>query len=350
MDEETEAEEATPAATAQPSARSTYNGEIDPAQTVAILGEVAGMALEVNAGVGDMVKMGDVLVIVESSTLEAQRQQALAALDAAQAQLDLLDIKAEPEDVEAARAAVAAASAAYQRALDGPTEEDLRAAEAQLRQAEAAVTQAQAAYNQVRGNPNVGALPQSLQLQQATLQVEAAQAQYDKIVKGSTEDVIAGAYSQLAQARAQLARLQADPQDAQVRAAQAQVQQAETSLYLAQLQLDKATVRAPVDGAAARINVDPGSMVAPGANLMTLVSEDVRVTIQVEETRLPQLGIGQRASIRVNAYPDRAFAAEIINIAPTLNASTRTVEVSLRPTDDTEHLLAPGMFATVTLE
>ena len=50
-------------------------------------------------------------------------------------------------------------------------------------------------------------IPYRLQLQQATLALEAAQAQYDKVLKGSTADVTAGAYAQLVNARAQLDRL-----------------------------------------------------------------------------------------------------------------------------------------------
>ena len=90
-------------------------------------------------------------------------------------------------------------------------------AQSQLFQAEAAVRRAQAAYDQVSWNPLIAALPESLQLQQATLALESAQAQYDKLVKGATEDVIAGAYAQLASARAQLQRLEDGPEEAQDR-------------------------------------------------------------------------------------------------------------------------------------
>ncbi len=61
----------------------------------------------------------------------------------------------------------------------------------------------------------------------------------------------------LASARAQLMRLEEGAKPAQVQAAQAQVRQAETALYLAQLQLDKALVRAPISGVVASVNT-PG--------------------------------------------------------------------------------------------
>ena len=329
-------------------AGSSYTAEIIPVDQVPVVAEVAGQVLDVTIQVGDRVQSGDLLVRIDSSILEAQRAQAMAGLEAAKAQLDLVQQEPEDEDMEAARAAVTAAGEAYQRALDGPTDEDLRMAEAQLRQAEAAVKRAQAAYDQVSWNPLIAALPESMQLEAATLALEAAQAQYDKLVLGATADVIAGAYAQLANARAQLTRLEEGAKPAQIQAAQAQVRQAETALYLAQLQLDKATVRAPIAGTVASVNAAVGAMVAAGTPLAVLLSPTVEIVISVEETRLSELRLGQPAEIRVDAYPDQTYMGEVAIIAPTLDPTTRTVQVTIRPTADASGL-APGMFARVTL-
>jgi HlyD family secretion protein len=336
------------AQTLAPVGVNTYTGNVVAEDEIGVAVEVIGQVLKINVSVGDTVKAGDVLLEINKTSLEARRAQALAGLEAAQAQLDLLLEEPSEEDLEAARAGVAAAEAAYRRALEGPTEEDLRAAEAQLRQAEAVVAQAQAAYDQVKNFPNVGALPQSLQLQQATLQLEAAQAQYDKLVKGATEDVIAAAYSQLSQARARLATLEQGPRDGQVRAQEALVRQAETSLYLAQLELDKATVRAPIDGVIVSVDTAVGTQVAPGAPVFRIQTNTVKVEIAVEEVRLPELRIGRPAAIRVNAYPDRIFEGEVALIAPVLDPATRTVKTTIRPTGDAADL-RPGMFASVEL-
>jgi HlyD family secretion protein len=325
-----------------------YTGEIEPEEEVTIVAEVGGRVLEMNVKEGDRVTAGEVLMRVDSTTLEAQRAQALAGLQAAQSQVELLQVQATETDIEAARAGVAAAEAGYQRALDGPTDEDLTMAQSQLFQAEAAVRRAQAAYDQVSWNPLIAALPESLQLQQATLAMEAAQAQYDKLVKGATEDVIAGAYAQLAAARAQLQRLEDGPQEAQIEAAQAQVRQAETALYLAQLQLDKAIVRAPVDGIVAQTNLAVGAMALPGSPALRLFSPTVKIVIPVEESRMAQLQIGQLAHIQVNAYPGQIFEGTLTAIAPQLDAATRTVRVTVQPTGDVTEL-TPGMFATVEL-
>jgi HlyD family secretion protein len=126
------------------------------------------------------------------------------------------------------------------------------------------------------------------------------------------------------------------------------VKQAETALYLTQLQLDKATLRAPVDGVVAQVNTSAGSMVAPGNPVAMLLSPDVKIIIPVEETRLPELIVGQQAIIHVNAYPDRTFAGQVTIIAPALDTATRTVAVTIEPMEAAPEL-APGMYATVEL-
>ncbi len=331
-----------------PLAQAGYNAEIVTEQQVVVVAQVNGQILEMMVDVGSEVKAGDVLARVETTALEAQRAQALAGLDAVKSQLDLLNDSPKEADLEAARAGVAAAGAAYTRAANGPTDEERRLALAQLKQAQAAVTVAQAGYNLVKGNPNIGALPQSLQLQQATLAIEAAQAQYDKLMLGATADVIAGAYAQLANARAALQRLEDGAKAAQVNAAEAQVRAAETTLYLAQLQLNKATITSPIDGVVSRVTTAVGAMAAPGTPVVTLLSPAVKITIAVEEARLSQLQIGQKALIRVDAYPDQTFEGAVAIIAPELDANTRTVQVTIRPTGDAD-VLAPGMSATVEL-
>jgi multidrug efflux pump subunit AcrA (membrane-fusion protein) len=333
---------------AQPSGALRYSGEIAADHQVVVVAETAGMVLDLPLQVGDIITKGTLVAQLDTTLLEAQKAQAMVGLEAATAQLALVKLPPDEDDLAAAQAAVNAAGAAYNRASGGLTEEEQRLVLAQLKQAQAAVTVAQAAYNQVKGNPAIGMLPQSLQLQQATIGVEAAQANYDKAVKGATADVIAGAYAQLAGARAQLERLKEGAKPEQIKAVEAQVKQAEMGVYLAQLQVSKATVKAPVDGIVSRVNSTVGAMAAPGAPLVTLLSPEVKIMIAVEEARLRQLQVGLPVVIRVDAYPDLTFTGAIAIIAPELDPATRTVQVTIRPTEEAS-VLAPGMFATVEL-
>ena len=153
-----------------------YNGEIMADQIVPVVAEVAGQVMEVNVEVGDSVQAGDQLVRIDSTVLEAQVAQAMAAVELAQSQLELATAEPKESDLDAARAGVEAARSAYQRALQGATEEDKRMALSQLRQAEAAVDLAQAQYDRIAGSPFAGIMPESLQLQQGTLALAAGAA------------------------------------------------------------------------------------------------------------------------------------------------------------------------------
>ncbi len=327
----------------------TYNGEIMADTIVPVVAQVAGQIVEVNAKVGDKVKKGDLLVRIDSAVMEAQLAQAQAALELAQSQLELAKTQPKQTDLDAAQAAVSAARAGYNRALGGATDEEKRMALAQLRQAEAAVKIYQAQYDRITGNPFAAMMPESLQLQQATLMLEAAQASYDKMLKGATADVIAGAYAQLTGAESQLARLKRGAEPAQIKAAEAGVKQVEVAVYLAQLQLDKATITAPADGFIYKLDAVTGGMAGPGTALAVIFSNDVKILIAVEESRSQSVHVGQAVTLQVDAYADRTFEGKITEIAPTFDHATRTVQVTVRPSGADAADLKPGMFATVQL-
>ena len=327
----------------------TYNGEIMAESIVPVVAQAAGQIEEVKVAVGDSVHKGDLVARIDSKVAEAQRAQAQAALELAASQLELAKTQPKKSDLDAAEAAVKAARAGYNRALQGPTEEDKRMALAQLRQAEAAVKLYQSQYDRIAGNPFAGMMPESLQLQQSTLMLEQAQAGYDKMLKGATADQIAGAYAQLTGAEAQLARLKRGAEPAQIKAAEAGVKQAEAAVYLAQLQLDKTNVEAPADGFIYKLDAVEGGMAGPGTALAVIFSNDVKIIIPVEESRFGDVSVGQPVVIRVDAYPDRTFDGQIAEIAPTFDHATRTVQVTVKATGDGAADLRPGMFATVQL-
>jgi multidrug resistance efflux pump len=327
----------------------TYNGEILAETIVPVVAQVGGQIEEVRVKVGAAVRKGDVVVRIDSAVFEAQRAQAQAALELTQAQLELAKTQPKKSDLDAAQAAINAARAGYNRALQGPTEEEKRMALAQLRQAEAAVKVYQGQYDRIAGNPFSAMMMESLQLQQATLMLEAAQAQYDKVQKGATADVIAGAYAQMTGAEAQLARLQRGAEPAQIKAAEAGVKQAEVAVYLAQLQLQKATIEAPADGFIYKLDAVQGGMAGPGTALMVIFSDEVKIVIPVQESRGQDVRVGQAATIRVDAFGERTFEGKVSAIAPTFDHATRTVQVTVKPTGEGAKDLRPGMFATVTL-
>ena len=107
----------------------------------------------------------------------------------------------------AAESEVRAAKAAYSQLFNGPRESRTRRCPGRLSNAKAAVQQAQSAYNGVSWRSDVGAQPESRQLQQATNNLEAAQASYDALYAAPDADLVAEARARIQRAKAELDRL-----------------------------------------------------------------------------------------------------------------------------------------------
>jgi len=82
------------------------------AEEVAIAAEVGGRIVEILADEGEEVEEGQVLIKLDTSLLEAQIAQARAALEAARANLALVEAGARPEEIRKAEAELARAQAA----------------------------------------------------------------------------------------------------------------------------------------------------------------------------------------------------------------------------------------------
>jgi len=171
-----------------------------------------------------------VLARLESAELELAISQAETGLTISEAQLARIQVGPDASDVAAAEAMLTSAQAAYQELLKGLGADELRAAQGTVDRARLAVDQAQSAYDQVAHLPNVGMLPQAVQLQQATLEHELAQTNYRLSTRGATEAQKAASRAQVAQAQASLDRLKQGVSAEDLLIARAQVRQAEVSV------------------------------------------------------------------------------------------------------------------------
>lgn len=356
----------------------SYTGDVRAVDEVAVLPQTSGQIEAVNVSVGDSVAAGDVLFELDHEVLDAQVAQAEAGLAAAEAGVEqakaalaaadanLAQAQKEPKasEREAARTGFEAAQAAYDRLLNSPTVSDLIPIETQLRQAEAAVKQAQAAYDQIKWRDDAAAFPQALQLEQATLQYEAAKAQYDEVIDGPEESQLKQAEAQLAQARANWERVQegtpaetiaaAEAQVAQARAglaaANAQLEQARAALELARIQRDNAFVTAPINGQVARVNAEIGVLASPQQPqpLVLLISNAVEIDFSLDEALVSRTRAGDDVVIQPDAFPDQTIPGHITRVSPIVDPATRTVQVFAEP-DRQDGTLRPGMSVTVTL-
>ena len=114
---------------------------------------------------------------------------------------------------------------------------------------------------------------------------------------------------------------QADVQQALWKAAEHSVQQAQARLEQAQDQLAKTIIRAPMSGRITRLNVERGetaivgTMNNPGSLLLTVADlSTMEAVIEVDETDIVDVRLGQPALISIDAIPDREFAGRVTKI------------------------------------
>jgi len=111
----------------------------------------------------------------------------------------------------------------------------------------------------------------------------------------------------------------------------------------------KSPVAAPISGSIISSPVKTGQKVN-ASSVITKIGdiENLQVSAKVPERYVAELKIGQKAEIRLEAYPDVVFIASVVRISPVVDSATRTKEIILN-FDTTDSRINAGMFAKVKL-
>lgn len=106
---------------------------------------------------------------------------------------------------------------------------------------------------------------------------------------------------------------------------------------------------APISGHISKLNITPGQPVSPDSELMELVDvADVHAIAHVPEHLVGKLAKGQKAHIRVVAYPEKVFEAEMEHLGTVAEADSATLEAVFHVANP-EGLLRPGMRAEFSI-
>lgn len=109
--------------------------------------------------------------------------------------------------------------------------------------------------------------------------------------------------------------------------------------------IDKKNVRAPFDGILGIRQVNLGQYLQPGTTVVTLTNaKELFVNFTRPERDQAIIAVGQKVSIKVDAFPDKVFEAVITTIEPQISSETRNIKIQATLNND-DLLLAPGMFA-----
>lgn len=143
-----------------------------------------------------------------------------------------------------------------------------------------------------------------------------------------------------------LRRNQAGPQTT-VDQNRAELDEANANIKRTEALIAQKHIVAPFAGQLGIRKVNVGEYLTAGGAIVTLTDlSKLYVNFTLPEQNRPLLSVGQPVEITTDAYPGRAFKAEISTIEPQVSAETRAVQLQATM-DNPDRLLLPGMFANV---
>ncbi len=302
---------------------STDDAFIDT-RTVQISAQVAAAIVDVSVTDNQLVDAGAELVRLDDRDYVAQRDQAQAQINQAQASVENLT----------------AQIAAQQAKVDQANKQVVQA------QAALAFARQQADRYQQLASKGSGTVEQAQQYVSNLLQSEAGLA--------------------AAQANAVATDKQVSVLQAQRDLAYGQLAQAHATLQQAAANLARTIITAPIAGRVTKLTAAKGGYAAVGQALMMFVPREVWVTANFKETQLKLMRPGQPVDITIDAYPGRTFAGHVdsvqsgsgtaFSLLPAENATGNYVKIVQRvPVKITfdkmpDVLLGPGMSVVPTVK
>ena len=248
---------------------------------------------------GDLVRPGQVLVQLDTVTLEAELAKNEAAVAAAR------------EEFAAAKAAIAAANSEIASA-----NADIASANAAVEQNESEIQLAQIeADRQTRMLAENATSKAAYDVRQTALET----------TKATHKDVQAKVTA--AEARAGAARARAETTQAQSDAAQRQIEVALAQVEVTKSRIKDATLVSPVTGRVLYRLVEPGEVLGSGGKALTLVDlSDVYMEVFLPSDQAARLKTGAPARITVDYEPNAAAAAFVTFVSPEAQFTPKQVE------------------------
>jgi Multidrug resistance efflux pump len=252
---------------------------------VAVSSKILGRISQVFAQEGDSVKEGELIAVLDSTDLIAQKNQAIA----------------------------------------------------NKLQTQAAIAQAEAKLQFDVKNSNV----QKIALDKAKEDYARAKSQIGgDVITKEQYDHAKKAYES-AQAQLEASRSQAKVSSAQISSSRAAVISADAQIHVIQTQINNTKLYAPCNGIVGKRWLMPGDVAQPGQSIYTVVSSNkLWISIFLEETKLENLHIGQNALFTLDTYPGVTFTGKIMTLGsntastfsliPANNASGNFTKVTQR--------------------
>ncbi len=256
------------------------------AHIVSIAPKISGLVETVHVTDNQLVAAGDVLVEIDPRDLQVELDRKRAALNAAQANVEL--VKAT---VDLFRSQIASAEATAKQ-----TAAEAVAAQATAERANADLKRAE----ELIANHTIS--PQEFDSAKAAATAAEASLRAARQKAASDESKVAQAQAQLGAGLKGYER------------AEAQTREAELDMRGAELNRSYTSILAPEAGRITKKAVEKGNYVQVGQSLLALVPAHLYVTANFKESQLANLRTTQEARILIDAIPNRTFAGHIDSV------------------------------------
>jgi multidrug efflux system membrane fusion protein len=290
----------------------TLPGNIGAIQYTTIYARVDGYLKDRFVDIGDTVKAGQLLAVIDTPTVDQKLAQAKADLAKAQAALET--------------------------------------AQAQLKEAMAKDKTAWADIEKNKGNVEFATVTANRWTDLAERGAVSYQSRDEKVrtLITTTAELEAAKDNEAAAA-------------ATVKAAQSTVKEARAGVVAQQANVGRLVaeqgfqkVIAPFDGVITERKVDPGALITQGSQssnleLFQLAKIDtVRIYVSVPQRLARYLSDGMTANVSLAEFPDKKFVGTVTNVSGALDPSTRTRQTEIKVANP-GHEMLPGMYAEVNL-
>jgi HlyD family secretion protein len=321
-----------------------YSGTMEADTQSELAFQVAGAVKVVRVDEGQAVSKGQVLAELGPEQFEARRDQARADLDQAiegvkqlqsvlQQQREIL-----PAQVEKARAAAKALESRLAELKAGYRPREVQRARLALDEARVTMEEARKdkkRFDTLYQKKIIAAKDRdaiNLKYTTALKEYERARQAYALMKEGYRKEAIETAEARVAEGRAALKQAQANLAEIEItrrkiKAAGARVQLARASLDLAKIQLSYTQLKAPFDGILVSRNVEPGEVVSPGREVLSVADlSRMDLKVFVDETEIGKVKPGQSVDVKIDTFPGKVYAGTVSYISPEAEFTPKIIQ------------------------
>jgi len=310
-----------------------YSGTIE-AKHAELAFQVSGRIVDVLVDEGEFVEKDRILAALDQSEYEARHEQAKANLERAVKSLQRAEMVLEvnkktlPDEVARAEAGVKVLQAELKELEAGYREQDIERARLAFLTSKDIMEESRknkARYEKLFQKGTVSEKEWDavkLRYETALKDFEKARETLAMLEEGVRKETIQTARARVAEGKALLKQaksnlMKIDTAEKEVETASAQVKAARSAVELAKIYLTYTQLRAPFKGIITTRNMEPGEVVLPGREVMTLSDlSTVELKIFVDETEVGKIKPSQRVEARVDTFPDKVYIGKVSFISP----------------------------------